>query len=162
MRQIRSNVTWIIATCMTCWMKPCLPGFGRGALVVDKSAIRARFARLERCIAKLRAATEDLDFDAYLEDEFLQDVLEHNLQILRRLKSFKALGHPVCIGTSRKSFIGKLLGVDLGARLPGALACACLAVSAGAQIIRTHDVAPTVQAVRLTEAIRARQTNDVA
>ena len=54
-------------------------------MVVDKSAIRARFARLERCIAKLRAATDDLDFDAYLEDEFLQDVLEHNLQIASQI-----------------------------------------------------------------------------
>ncbi|MCX6030004.1 MAG: DUF86 domain-containing protein [Chloroflexi bacterium] len=52
---------------------------------MDKSAIRARFARLERCIAKLRAATEDLDFDTYLEDEFLQDVLEHNLQIASQI-----------------------------------------------------------------------------
>ena len=46
---------------------------------------------------------------------------------------------------------------DLAARLPGALACACMAVAAGVQIIRAHDVAETVQAIRMTEAILANQ-----
>jgi uncharacterized protein YutE (UPF0331/DUF86 family) len=54
-------------------------------LGVDKSTIRARFARLEQCIARLRTATEDLDFDAYLRDGFLQDVVEHNLQIASQI-----------------------------------------------------------------------------
>jgi dihydropteroate synthase len=63
----------------------------------------------------------------------------------------------VLIGVSRKSFIGKLLGVELAERLPAALACTCLAVAAGVQIIRAHDVAETVQAVRMTEAILARR-----
>ncbi len=48
-----------------------------------------------------------------------------------------------------------LLGTDLAARLPASLACACLAVESGVQIIRTHDVAETVQAVRMTEAMAA-------
>ena len=81
--------------------------------------------------------------------------LAHNLELLARLKRFTKFGRPLLLGVSRKSFIGKLLGLDLAARLPGALACACLAVEAGAQIIRTHDVAPTIQALRMTEAIRA-------
>jgi len=63
------------------------------------------------------------------------------------------------VGVSRKGFIGKLLGPDVPARLPASLACACLAVGAGVQIIRAHDVAETVQAVRMTEAVRARQMN---
>ncbi len=50
-------------------------------MVVDKSAIRARFARLERCVAKLRETTEELDLEAYLKDDFLQDVVAHNLQV---------------------------------------------------------------------------------
>jgi dihydropteroate synthase len=67
------------------------------------------------------------------------------------------LERPLLFGVSRKSFIGKLLGAELEARLPGALACACLAVAAGVQIIRAHDVAETVQAIRMTEAILANQ-----
>jgi dihydropteroate synthase len=79
----------------------------------------------------------------------------HNLQLLAALRSFTTLRRPLVIGVSRKSFIGKLLGVDLGARLPASLACATLAVESGVQIIRTHDVAETVQAARMTEAIAA-------
>jgi dihydropteroate synthase len=82
---------------------------------------------------------------------------EHNLQLLGAARSFTKLGRPVLLGVSRKSFIGKLLGTELAARLPGALACACLAVTAGVQIVRAHDVAETVQAVRMTEAILAKQ-----
>ncbi len=83
--------------------------------------------------------------------------LEHNLQLLAGLRRFTKLGRPVLLGVSRKSFIGKLLGVEVPARLPAALACACLAVEAGAQMIRAHDVAETSQAVRMAEAILARK-----
>jgi dihydropteroate synthase len=79
----------------------------------------------------------------------------HNLQLLAALRSFTTLRRPLLVGVSRKSFIGKLLGADVAGRLPASLACACLAVEAGVQIIRTHDVAETVQAVRMTEAIAA-------
>jgi dihydropteroate synthase len=79
--------------------------------------------------------------------------LEHNLQLLAALASFTKLGRPLLLGVSRKSFIGALSGAAVTERLPGSLACACLAVEAGVQIIRTHDVAETLQAVRLTEAI---------
>ena len=83
--------------------------------------------------------------------------LEHNLQLLGALGSFLKLGRPLLIGASRKSFLGKLLGAAPADRLPASLACACLAVEAGVQIIRTHDVAETVQAIRLTEAVLARR-----
>jgi dihydropteroate synthase len=83
--------------------------------------------------------------------------LEHNLELLRSLRSFADLARPVLLGVSRKSFIGKLLGMEPSARLPGALACACLAVEAGVQMIRAHEAAATVQAIRMTEAILARQ-----
>ena len=79
----------------------------------------------------------------------------HNLQLLAALRSFTKWRRPLLLGVSRKSFIGKLLGAEVGARLPASLACACLAVADGVQIIRTHDVAETVQAVRMTEAIMA-------
>src|SRR6266487_3315189 len=83
--------------------------------------------------------------------------LEHNLQLLARLRSFTNIQRPLLLGVSRKGFIGKLLGPDVTARLPASLACACLAVEAGVQIIRAHDVAETVQAVRMTEAMLARR-----
>jgi dihydropteroate synthase len=83
--------------------------------------------------------------------------LEHNLQLLAGLSGFTKLERPLLVGVSRKSFIGKLLNAEAGERLPGSLACASFAVSAGAQIVRTHDVAETVQAVRMTEAILARK-----
>jgi dihydropteroate synthase len=83
--------------------------------------------------------------------------VEHNLQLLAGLGGFTKLERPLLVGASRKSFLGKLLGVDVARRLPASLACACLAVKAGANIIRAHDVAETVQAVRLTEAILAQQ-----
>jgi dihydropteroate synthase len=79
--------------------------------------------------------------------------VEHNLQLLGAVRKFAGLERPLLIGVSRKSFIGKLLGVELAARLPAALACACLAVAAGVQIVRAHDVAETMQAIRVTEAI---------
>ncbi|HKS38383.1 MAG TPA: dihydropteroate synthase, partial [Verrucomicrobiae bacterium] len=83
--------------------------------------------------------------------------LEHNLQLLGGLRRFTRLGRPLLIGVSRKSFIGSLLGAKVNDRLPGSLACACCAVEAGVQIVRTHDVAETLQAVRMTEAILARK-----
>jgi dihydropteroate synthase len=81
----------------------------------------------------------------------------HNLQLLAALRSFTKWQRPLLLGVSRKSFIGKLLGAEVAARLPASLACACLAVEDGVQIIRTHDVAETVQAVRMTEAVLARK-----
>jgi dihydropteroate synthase len=83
--------------------------------------------------------------------------VEHNLQLLGAMQSFARFGRPMLVGVSRKSFIGKVLGAELAARLPGALACACLAVAGGVQIVRAHDVAETVQAIRMTEAILAKR-----
>jgi dihydropteroate synthase len=82
---------------------------------------------------------------------------EHNLQLLGALRRFTKLERPMLLGVSRKSFIGKLFGTELAARLPAALACASLAVEAGVQIIRAHEVAETVQALRMTEAILANR-----
>ena len=84
--------------------------------------------------------------------------LEHNLCLLAALKRFTKLHRPVFLGVSRKSFLGRLLGLEPAERLPAALACAVRAVDAGVAIIRTHDVAPTVQALRLADAVRARET----
>jgi dihydropteroate synthase len=84
--------------------------------------------------------------------------LEHNLQLLAGLGSFKKWRRPTLLGVSRKSFIGQLTGAPPAERLPGSLACAVLAVQAGVNIIRAHDVAATMQAVRVAEAM-ARQSH---
>jgi len=85
--------------------------------------------------------------------------LEHNLQLLANLRRFTKLRRPLLLGVSRKSFIGKMLGANLNERLPASLACATLAVADGVQIVRAHDVAETVQAVRMAEALPARKKN---
>ena len=78
----------------------------------------------------------------------------HNLQLLAGFQSFTKWQRPLLLGLSRKSFIGQVTGAaDAAHRLAGSLAGACWGVSAGANIIRVHDVAATRQALRLTEAI---------
>jgi len=81
--------------------------------------------------------------------------LAHNLGLLAALGRFTRHERPLLLGVSRKSFIGRLLGAGISNRLPGALACTMWAVQTGCQIIRTHDVAATRDAVRMFEAIRA-------
>jgi dihydropteroate synthase len=77
-------------------------------------------------------------------------------EVLRELATLERLGRPICVGASRKSFIGALTGQeDPGSRLPGSLAAHAIAVVNGAHLIRTHDVAETVQAVRVAEAVRS-------
>ena len=82
--------------------------------------------------------------------------LEHNLELLRRLPELAADGYPVMVGLSQKSMIEKLTGRADGERLGGSLALATLAVLSGARIIRAHDVAPTVDAIRIVTAMGGR------
>jgi dihydropteroate synthase len=78
---------------------------------------------------------------------------EHSLALLRDLPGLVALGVPVLVGVSRKSVIGRILGGrELHGRLHGGLGLAAMAVTFGARIIRTHDVGPTVDAVRAVDA----------
>ncbi len=79
-----------------------------------------------------------------------------NLVLIARLTEFKSLGRPLLLGVSRKSFLGKVLGAEARARLPASLACSVWAAREGVQIFRTHDVAATVQALRMLEAIHSR------
>ncbi|MFI4891535.1 MAG: dihydropteroate synthase [Steroidobacterales bacterium] len=77
----------------------------------------------------------------------------HNLALLRRLPELVSLGEPLLVGVSRKSFIGRILGAGVEGRLYGGIGLAALAVSMGAKIIRTHDVAPTLDAMRMVSAV---------
>jgi dihydropteroate synthase len=81
--------------------------------------------------------------------------VEQNLALLGRLGELQALGMPLLIGTSRKSFIGKLLDRDVDERLAGTLTTNVIAAMAGATILRVHDVAEHVDAVRMIAAIRS-------
>jgi dihydropteroate synthase len=109
---------------------------------------------------------EKLNAQSILSEQIIFDpgigfgkTLEQNLALLANLRRFTKLARPLLLGVSRKSFIGKLLGAEVNERLPASLACATLAVADGVPIIRTHDVAETVQAIRLTEALLARKDN---
>lgn len=87
----------------------------------------------------------------------------HNLELIAALSRFKIFGRPLVLGVSRKSFLGKVLGLEIEARLPAALACACWARQAGIQIIRTHDVSETRQALKMIDAITSQvPANDAA
>ena len=79
--------------------------------------------------------------------------LEHNLEILARLDEFKALGKPVVIGVSRKSFIGKITRAPAEERVGGSIAAALVAAKNGASIVRVHDVRETVDALRIASDI---------
>jgi dihydropteroate synthase len=82
--------------------------------------------------------------------------VEHNLALLRSASFFDGLGAGVLIGTSRKSFIGKILGdLPVEERLEGSIASAVAAVLAGAHAVRVHDVRATVRAVRIADAMIA-------
>ena len=78
---------------------------------------------------------------------------EHNLELLRRLGELRELGRPLVVGTSRKSFIGKVDGSAVGERLGGTIASSVLAAAEGAEVLRVHDVAEVRQALAVAAAI---------
>ncbi len=78
---------------------------------------------------------------------------EHNLVVLRGLAALGELGHPVLVGPSRKSFLGRVLDVGPTERVAGTVAACVVAYREGARVFRVHDVGPAVQALRVAEAI---------
>ena len=78
---------------------------------------------------------------------------EHNLIVIRRLAELEALGQPILVGPSRKSFLGRILDVPPAERVIGTAAACVAAYLAGARIFRVHDVAPVAQALKVAEAI---------
>ena len=108
-----------------------------------------RLRRLEQAGVRAEQVVLDVGFG-------FGKTLDHNLELLAALNRFTRFERPLLLGVSRKSFIGKLLGLEMEDRLPAALACSCWAVYSGAQMIRTHDVSATVAALRMTETILAR------
>jgi dihydropteroate synthase len=78
--------------------------------------------------------------------------IEHNLELLRRLDELVALGRPVLVGTSRKTFLGRITGRAAGERLPGTIATNVLALQRGAAAFRVHDVRPVAEALTVAAA----------
>jgi dihydropteroate synthase len=81
---------------------------------------------------------------------------EQNLRLLARQSAFLQLGYPVLIGWSRKSTLGQVTGRAVGERLPASLAAAVIGVIHGARVVRVHDVAETVDAIKVWQAMRAQ------
>ncbi|WP_457668662.1 dihydropteroate synthase [Thiolapillus sp.] len=84
--------------------------------------------------------------------------LAHNLELLRRLQDLQKLGCPLLVGLSRKSMLGTLTGREPEQRVAASVAAALLAVERGASIVRVHDVAETVDALKILEAVTREQT----
>ena len=83
--------------------------------------------------------------------------IEHNLELLRRLDEIVAIGRPVVVGTSRKSFLGKLTNRDPRERVAGTIATNVMALERGASIFRVHDVAANVEALTVAAATLSGQ-----
>jgi dihydropteroate synthase len=123
-----------------------------------------RDPRYEDVVAEVRAFLEERLAAAVAagiaEERILLDpgigfgkTAEHNLSLLRHLDALAALGRPVVVGTSRKSFLGKLTGrPQARERVAGTLATNVLALERGATVFRVHDVAPTVEALTVASA----------
>ncbi|MGB7739066.1 MAG: dihydropteroate synthase, partial [Steroidobacteraceae bacterium] len=83
---------------------------------------------------------------------------QHNVELLRNQRAFTDLGYPLLIGVSRKGVIGIMTGRPAPERVVGSAVAAAFAVQAGAAIIRVHDVAATVDAVKVAVALRGRES----
>ena len=79
--------------------------------------------------------------------------LQHNFELLNATEQFMTLGYPVLTGVSRKSMFGQLLNRDINERLAGSLAGAMIAMQQGSKIIRVHDVAETVDVMKVLQQV---------
>jgi dihydropteroate synthase len=105
----------------------------------------------------MRAAGLDADQVALDPGIGFGKTLVQNLDLLARLAELRTRARPLLLGISRKSFIGMLLGLEPHERGAAGLACTVWAAGEGVQIFRTHEVAPTVQALRMREALAQRK-----
>ena len=111
-------------------------------------------AFLEERVAACRAAGIEAQRLAVDPGFGFGKTLEHNLTLLRQLGELSAAGRPLAVGLSRKSMVGKLTGRPEGERVLGSVVLAVIAALAGASIVRAHDVAATVEALKVVTAVR--------
>ena len=124
-----------------------IPPDGRGDLLT--SVLRELSRRLDRALAA------GIAWDRLIVDPgfgFGKD-WRQNLTLLRRLGELRALARPILAGTSRKSTIGRVLGLPEHDRVEGTAATVALAIAGGADIVRVHDVRPMVRVARMTDAV---------
>jgi dihydropteroate synthase len=130
------------------------PGLLGSTRPLEGDPVEACLAFFERSLAIAREAGVPDDRMAFDPGIGFGKSLEQNLALIARIPELAALGFPILIGTSRKSFIGKVTGRELGERLIGTVATNVAAALLGAAIVRVHDVAEHVDAVRMAAAIR--------
>jgi dihydropteroate synthase len=138
-------------------------------IVLMHNRAEARYAGVvAEVVADLRAAVEKALAAGVARDAILVDpgfgfgkTADHNLVLMRDLADVTALGRPVLLGTSRKSTLGRVLDLPVNERLEATLATTALAIAAGVDMVRVHDVRANVRAARMTDAIvRARRAAD--
>lgn len=130
---------------------------------------RARYAHVGREVAaELRGAVERARRGGVADGAVVVDPgigfakdARHSLALLSDLEELRALGFPIMVGPSRKSFLGSVVGVPAAERLPGTLAACVAAYFQGARVFRVHDVGPVVQALAVAEALEGARTDDV-
>jgi len=138
---------------------PLILMHSRGELRTMQTEIRYE-RLLPEVSADLAAALARAEAAGVARDQCLLDpgigfgkTYAHNLALLRRLDELAALGRPLVVGASRKSFLGHLTGEPPARRLPGSLAAVAWAAARGAAVVRVHDVAETVQFLKVWDAI---------
>jgi dihydropteroate synthase len=109
-----------------------------------------------------RAKSCGIDFEKTIIDPGIGfgKTVQHNLEILDRLDEIRSLGRPIMVGTSRKSFIGNILGVPPKERILGTAASSAIAIYKGAKLLRVHDVRETKQVLKVTNAIATGKITD--
>ena len=130
-------------------------------LVLMHNRAEARYANVvAEVIAELESAVERAEAAGVAREAVVIDpgigfgkTPEQNLALLHDLGLLRVLRRPVLLGTSRKSTIGRVLDLPPGERLEGTLATTALAVAAGVDVVRVHDVAPNVRAARMADAV---------
>jgi dihydropteroate synthase len=115
---------------------------------------------LSEIISYLRKSIEVAEKSGIGSDQIIIDpgigfgkTAEHSLEILRNLRSFKSLGKPILVGTSRKSFIGHILNLPVNDRVEGTAATVAISIANGADIVRVHDIKQIKRVAQMTDAI---------
>lgn len=130
-------------------------------LVVMHNRAEARYrALIPEVIADLQRAIERAIAAGVAAADIIVDpgfgfgkTADHNVALLRDLAALRVLGHPILLGTSRKSTLGRILDLPVEERLEATLATTALGIAAGVDLVRVHDVTPNVRAARVSDAI---------
>lgn len=127
------------------------PSYPNGVLEEIKSFLKLRIAAAEEA----GIVSEGIIIDPGIG---FGKTVDHNLEILRSLGSLRDLLKPILVGPSRKSFLGKLVGVPAAERVSGSIAAVVVSILNGADIVRVHDVAECRRAAAVADAISRRRT----